>query len=131
MDLAHVFEGREGPVADSIFLQNEAMGWPDRLKWLGFWRGVRTQRWKYARWRNEDGHTVLFDLENDPHELKNLAGKAEYTEIQAKMEALTQDWIKKTNDPFETGKRFDPVTKMLYIGQEFASDRWTRFERWK
>ena len=56
--------------------------------------------------KDQDGD--LYDLKNDPHELYNLFGKAEYTEIQAKLvdeivkfnpalaEVLTAvDWLKK------------------------------------
>jgi arylsulfatase A-like enzyme len=35
------------------------------------WRGLVTERWKYAFY--ETGHELLFDLENDPGELTNLA----------------------------------------------------------
>ena len=35
------------------------------------WRGLVTSRWKYAFY--ETGHERLFDLENDPFEMKNLA----------------------------------------------------------
>ena len=36
------------------------------------WRGVVTNRWKYAFY--ETGHELLFDLSEDPYELQNLAG---------------------------------------------------------
>jgi len=37
------------------------------------WRGVVSRRWKYAFY--ETGHELLFDLQNDPCELVNLAEK--------------------------------------------------------
>ena len=35
------------------------------------WRGLVTARWKYAFY--ETGHQLLYDLENDPFEMNNLA----------------------------------------------------------
>jgi arylsulfatase A-like enzyme len=48
-------------------------------------RSVRDDRWKLIRYPLVD-QTQLFDLQNDPHELNNLAGKLEYT---AKVARLT------------------------------------------
>lgn len=39
----------------------------------------------------EGEDTLLYDLEADPNELKNLAGKSEYVEVQSSMEALLFD----------------------------------------
>jgi arylsulfatase A-like enzyme len=38
------------------------------------WRGVRTPRYMYARYREKPW--VLYDLEKDPFEMRNLAGQA-------------------------------------------------------
>ena len=35
------------------------------------WRGVRTERYMYAR--TQEGPWVLYDLKEDPYEMKNLA----------------------------------------------------------
>jgi arylsulfatase A-like enzyme len=45
---------------------------------------VRTRRWKYIRTDQGPGHNVfkeLYDLENDPYELDNLAYSSAYAEI--------------------------------------------------
>ena len=39
------------------------------------------------------------------------------------MEELLQTWLKRTNDPFDTGKRL-PITNMLDIGQAFTTSSW-------
>jgi arylsulfatase A-like enzyme len=59
-------------------------------------RGIRTSRWKYyavaedadpwdvpaaSRYREQ----ALYDLENDPHELVNLAGFASHAEVAARL----------------------------------------------
>ena len=42
--------------------------------------GVRTKRWKYLRYIDYDpAFEELYDLENDPHEVKNIAAHQEYS----------------------------------------------------
>lgn len=105
--LAGIITGKDGKdVPDSVYLMNMGLGWPDREKWVGCWRGVRTYRWVYARWHDENEHErVLFDRKNDPYEMKNLAGNAQFAKIEAEMEGRLKKWMSETDDPFETGKR--------------------------
>jgi arylsulfatase A-like enzyme len=120
-DLSHAVLGGEGPEPDSVYLQILGPGWPHRGDWVGFWRGLRTHRWTYARWLS--GDVWLFDRENDPFEMENLAGKPEHKEIQAQLEQRLQRWFVDTDDPFETGER-DPKTGMLRLGQRFTHEKW-------
>ena len=122
-DLSHAAEGREGPLPDSVYLQNMGVGWPPRQEFTGFWRGVRTHRWLYARWLNDRLGPWLFDRRNDPQEMINLAGRGEHAQVQQDLEARLKRWIDQTQDPFETGPR-DDRKGMLMLGQEFASERW-------
>ncbi|KKL76233.1 hypothetical protein LCGC14_2046950, partial [marine sediment metagenome] len=124
-DLSHAAAGGEGPEPDSVYLQNMGEGWPYRGEWVGFWRGVRTPRWTYARWLNDEHPRMLLDLENDPFQRDNLAGKPEFADIEAKLEARLTRWIEETADPFETGDR-DERSGMLLLGQEYASNKWER-----
>lgn len=121
-DLAHTVLGGSGCEPDSVYLQILGPGWPHRGNWVGFWRGVRTKRYVYARWQNER-RILLFDRENDPLEMQNLAGVQDYAEVQQQMEERLQQWICETDDPFETGER-DPTTGMLMLGQEFTHEKW-------
>ncbi len=50
-------------------------------------RAVRDQRWKLIRYPLVD-QTQLFDLQTDPHELTNLAGKPEHAAKLAEMTVL-------------------------------------------
>ncbi len=50
-------------------------------------RAVRTDRWKLIRYPQVD-QTQLFDLQTDPHELKNLAAAPEYADRVKEMLAL-------------------------------------------
>jgi len=53
---------------------------------------VRTDRWKYVRWQGY--RPMLFDLANDPKELRDLGGQAggSYAHIVREMEARLGDW---------------------------------------
>ncbi len=124
-DLSHALTGSEGTRPDSVYLQQMGEGWPFRGEWVGFWRGVRTERYVYARWKDDTLGPLLFDRKNDPGELKNLAGNPGYADVQASLEARLQRWMEETDDPFETGER-DPRTGMLLLGQEYDSERWMK-----
>ena len=51
---------------------------------------VRTERWRYAEYVL--GGPMLLDMENDPHQLKNLAHDPKYADVVAKMSALIQKY---------------------------------------
>ena len=121
-DLSHSVLGRSGPEPDSVYLQILGQGWPHRGDWVGCWRGIRTRRWVYARWHGTND-VLLFDRENDPCEMDNLAGRPAFAAVQASMEERLKQWISDTGDPFDSGDR-DPGTGMLCLGQEFADERW-------
>lgn len=54
-------------------------------------RMVRKGKWKLISYFNYDKHDLLFNLENDPHELNNLQGK--YLEIEKKLkEIIYYNW---------------------------------------
>jgi arylsulfatase A-like enzyme len=50
-------------------------------------RGVRTDRYKLIEYYTEDGYAELFDLQNDPNELRNVYGVPELSEIQTQLTA--------------------------------------------
>ncbi|MHC4626830.1 MAG: sulfatase family protein [Planctomycetota bacterium] len=53
--------------------------------------GVRTERWKYIRYIERDPlYEQLFDLKNDPDELRNLATVAEYSPVLTDMRVRWQ-----------------------------------------
>ena len=47
--------------------------------------GIRTEQWKYFRYRNINATEELYDLENDPQEFNNLAISKEYKNILQNM----------------------------------------------
>ncbi len=60
------------------------------------WRGVRTDRYSYARW--ESGPWVLYDLNRDPYEMKNLAEDEGSRGIAEEMDRKLAAWMKRTGD---------------------------------
>ncbi len=82
----------DGP--DAVFL--EMVGNP---RWnLDFldWRGLVTDRWKYAFY--ETGHELLFDLDEDPFEMRNLASVS--GEIRDQMKTRLLALLEETRDPY-------------------------------
>jgi arylsulfatase A-like enzyme len=53
---------------------------------------VRTDRWKYVWW--QDFRPMLFDLENDPKERRDLGGNENYTHIRREMEQRLGAWLR-------------------------------------
>lgn len=124
-DLSFAMTGGVGEEPESAFFQILGQGWPHRGPWLGYWRGVRTKRYTYARWWDEDLEDMLFDREADPLEMNNLVNNPDYQDLRHEMEALLQEWLAKTGDPFDTGER-DPETHMLKLGQRFTHEKWMK-----
>ena len=87
------------------------------------WRGVRTKRYTYARWRDREGLRVLYDHKNDPLEMHNRINESRYAPVAAEMEDRLQRWLSSTADPFDTGPRL-PATDMLDLGQQFTHPKW-------
>ena len=53
---------------------------------------VRTDRWKYVWW--QDFRPMLFDLANDPNELRDLGADAAHAHIRREMEERLAAWLK-------------------------------------
>ncbi|WP_282035732.1 sulfatase-like hydrolase/transferase [Saccharicrinis aurantiacus] len=62
--------------------------------------GVRTAEWKYFRYINDKSSEELYHLTKDPHEIKNLAGKAKYKKKLAEFRAKNDELAKRYADPF-------------------------------
>jgi arylsulfatase A-like enzyme len=90
------------------------------------WRGVRTDRFLYARW--ESGPWLLYDLHQDPYELHNLAGEAAYsaelhtldTELLAWMERVGDSWSLDWTAPVEDDERLVKY-RAFYTVQDYLT----------
>ena len=86
-------------------------------------RAIRRGSFKLIRYPRID-RTVLYDVVHDPHELVDLAGRAEHAELQRELEALLRARLKQVGDdlPWRTPDQ-DPVEVNL-AGKRFPPDRW-------
>jgi arylsulfatase A-like enzyme len=90
-----ILEGGQGP--DSAFFQIFGPYNGDGTE--EGWRGVRTRRHMYARYRSRPW--VLYDIQRDPDQLNNLAGKPEAAALQKEMEKRLAAWMQKTGDSWQ------------------------------
>jgi len=68
---------------DSAFIMNFSK-WFDWFQDGAEWRGVRTQQHSYAQWLN--GKVELYDLQQDPLQMDNLAGR--HPRLQAQLQEI-------------------------------------------
>lgn len=66
------------------------------------WRGVRTQRYTYARWLQ--GGRLLYDNLNDPYQLRNLVHEPGNETLIEKLEQALQEWLERLDDDFMSGE---------------------------
>jgi choline-sulfatase len=79
------------------------------LRPLLSWEGVRNERFKYARYIDQEAdNEFLHDLKNDPDELKNLAKAPEFANVLESLRKRTDDLVKNYGGPllpYRTGQR--------------------------
>src|SRR5712692_7193109 len=96
-DLSGVVLGKTHRGPDSAFFQifgpYQGDGTPDG------WRGVRTERYMYARYRSKPW--VLYDLEKDPDELHNLSEDRASAGLLREMDQKLAAWMNQTGDSWD------------------------------
>ncbi|HOX37841.1 MAG TPA: sulfatase [Candidatus Brocadiia bacterium] len=80
------------PIMD-IVPTDQAKAWGGRP-----WRGVRTERYTYARYRDEGW--VLYDNDKDPYQFENLIARPEAEKLRDEMEGELQKWLERMGDEF-------------------------------
>jgi len=96
-DLSSVLLGKSRRVPDSAFFQIFGPYLSGRV--AEGWRGVRTERYMYAR--RQSGPWLLYDLEKDPYELKNLVEDRGAAALLGEMDAKLAAWMRRTGDSWE------------------------------
>lgn len=104
-DLSAAVQGHEAPAVESVCCEGKVGNPPDapaidNSPHQTPWRTIVTQRHKLTV--RSDFATVqsFFDLQEDPHEMRNLAGRPEFrSERDAHLDELRR-WAARTGDPF-------------------------------
>ena len=74
------------------------------------WRGVRTKRHTFARFRDDDW--LLIDNKYDPFQRRNLIYNPDYRSLRDELNDCLESWLEKTNDPFLPPTAY-PRTEMV------------------
>jgi arylsulfatase A-like enzyme len=82
-----------------------------KQKWRAPMRMVRSHRWKYTRYTRYGEE--LYDLEKDPAEIHNLADDANFQTVKQKLASQLNDWMSRTDDPFNTLRVTDRLGEQL------------------
>ena len=64
----------------------------------------------YDTWDNAPPEEI-YDLEDDPHEFDNLAGKAEHAEVRERLRAALEAWQHETDDPLVDPEKLARLTR--------------------
>jgi iduronate 2-sulfatase len=64
-----------------------------------FGYSLRTPRWRYTEWAQGGQGRELYDHDDDPRELKNLAGKPAYAETVAQLSKQLRKAVRQTFPP--------------------------------
>jgi arylsulfatase A-like enzyme len=96
-DLSGAFTGGRSQEPDSAYFQIFGPYAGDGTN--DGWRGVRTARYMYARYENAPW--VLYDLERDPYEMKNLADDPASRTLREDMDRRLAEWMKRTGDSWK------------------------------
>lgn len=68
--------------------------------WVNPIRMIRTERYKYNLYRVHGEE--LYDLENDPEEIENLADSPDHAVVKARLAESLTEWMEEQDDPFPT-----------------------------
>ena len=69
------------------------------------WRAVRTRRWLYARY--PDRTWLLYDMLDDPYQLRNLRDSAEHQSARGELEGVLNAWLTRLDDSFPDRERLE------------------------
>ncbi len=119
--------GMQGTDLSNHILRNEPAG-PDSAFFQIFgpyegdgtedgWRGVRTERYMYARFESKPW--VLYDLQQDPTEMRNLLAERHAQAVARDMEHRLDAWMRRTGDSW----KYDWHEPVEDAGRLYSGDR--------
>ena len=108
------FTGNEAAYIMSIAPFSEYRGQP--------WRGIRTRRHTYVR--NLEGPWLLFDNQEDPYQMCNLAGRPEQADLQRRLEDQLKNEMARRGDALLPARHY--LDRYGYeVGESGAVPHWT------
>ena len=84
-----------------------------KQNWRAPIRMIRTKKWKYCRYTSYGEE--LYDLENDPSEMVNLAETPEYSLAKSELAERLEEWMQATDDDFPTLTVTDRKGKLIKV----------------
>jgi arylsulfatase A-like enzyme len=124
LDLAEISkpENMDGSSFAALLRGETIQNWQDTLFYEYFWErafpqtptvhAIRTDRYKYIRYNGIWDINELYDLQNDPDEMRNLIRDTAYTKLSGELRDRLFDWLERTEGQSmplkrDLGKRFD------------------------
>ncbi len=86
-------------------------------------RSINDGKWKLHIYP-QINHQLLFDLKEDPHEMKDLSNNPKYAKELQKMKILMEEWSKSLRDPSSYHSENPFPKKPLYRNDQRILDRW-------
>ena len=104
VDYSGVLSGRDQPSNDAALIMCPSpFGEWFRGKGREF-RGIRTRRYTYVR--DLKGPWLLYDNQQDPYQLNNLAGKDDSADLQKRLDSLLAGKLQAAGDDFLPGTKY-------------------------
>jgi len=110
--LRPLWEGKKPRVRDSVF-----------LPFLDIQRAVRDERWKLIAYP-KIGHLQLFDLQTDPHEMRNVIARPENAKHIARLQTLMKQWQTRVGDTLTIPRENKQPAQVDLTGQKRKPDQW-------
>lgn len=93
---------RSPPDDDRVFFEHKYAYWGEHP-----YRGVRTTRWKFVEYLRDETNE-LYDLRDDPHEMRNLATDPAFTGTMDRLQQSVRAWWDETDG--DDDQWLEPVT---------------------
>jgi len=94
VDYSPLLRGKSLPPRDVLFGQYDLHNGG-----LAYMRMIRTERYKFVRHFKARDMNELYDLREDPDELKNLVNAPKLESVRAELTAKLQTWMESIDDP--------------------------------